>query len=142
MTIYQPWVMTMNDIAFREPGKELVAELPLQPVGWRVLIRPYKPKDTWGESEIAIASEALESEELLTYVGQIVAMGDQCFKAVTRSGIDMSTIEPKPKVGDWVMFGTYGGQAIRMKNNTKYLIMNDDGIMGIVRDPAQFRSYL
>ena len=105
----------MTEVAFREPDKEIAVELPLQPVGWRVLIRPYKPKETWGDQEIAIASEALESEELLTYIGQIVAMGDQCFKAVTRSGIDMSTIEPKPKVGDWVMYGTYGGQGIRMK---------------------------
>ena len=132
----------MTEIAFREPAKEIEVQLPLQPVGWRVLIRPYKPKDTYGESDIVIADEALESEELLTYVGQVVAMGDQCFKAVTRSGIDMSTIEPKPKVGDWVMFGTYGGQSIQMKNGTKYLIMNDDGIMAVIDDPTQFRSYL
>ena len=132
----------MSEVEFREPENELVAELPLQPVGWRVLIRPYKPKDTWGDSEIAIASEALESEELLTYVGQVVAMGDQCYKAITRSGIDLSNIDPKPKVGDWVMYGTYGGQGIRMKNGTKYLIMNDDGIMAVITDPAQFRSYL
>lgn len=82
----------MNDIAFREPEEEIEVQLPLQPVGWRVLIRPYKPKDTYGDSDIVIADEALESEELLTYVGQVVAMGDQCFKAVTRSGIDMSTV--------------------------------------------------
>lgn len=132
----------MNDIAFREPEEEIEVQLPLQPVGWRVLIRPYKPKDTYGDSDIVIADEALESEELLTYVGQVVAMGDQCFKAVTRSGIDMSTIELKPKVGDWVMFGTYGGQSIQMKNGTKYLIMNDDGIMAVIDDPTQFRSYL
>jgi co-chaperonin GroES (HSP10) len=132
----------MSDVAFREPDKEVEAELPLQPVGWRVLVRPYKPKDTWGDSEIALATEALESEELLTYVGQVVAMGDQCFKAVTRSGIDLSKIEPKPKVGDWVIYGTYGGQNINMKNGTKYLIMNDDGIMAVINDPAQFRSYL
>ena len=132
----------MNDIAFREPEEEIEVQLPLQPVGWRVLIRPYKPKDTYGDSDFVIADEALESEELLTYVGQVVAMGDQCFKAVTRSGIDMSTIELKPKVGDWVMFGTYGGQSIQMKNGTKYLIMNDDGIMAVIDDPTQFRSYL
>jgi len=132
----------MTEVAFEKPAVEIEAEVPLQPVGWRVLIRPYRPKATYGESKIAIADEALESEELLTYVGQIVAMGDQCFKAITRSGIDLSKIEPKPKVGDWVMFGTYGGQSIKMKNGSKFLIMNDDGIMGVISDPAQFRSYL
>jgi co-chaperonin GroES (HSP10) len=75
----------------------------------------------------------------LTYVGQIVAMGSECYKLTTRSGIDMSKIEPKPKVGDWIMFGTYGGQTIRTNTGTKYLVMNDDGIMGIVPDPTAFR---
>lgn len=132
----------MTEVAFEKPTTDIEVDIPIQPVGWRVVIRPYKPKSTYGDSQIAIADEALESEELLTYVGQIVAMGDQCFKAITRSGIDLSKIEPKPKVGDWVMFGTYGGQSIKMKNGNKFLVMNDDGIMGVVSDPAQFRSYL
>lgn len=142
MKTCQGWMAAMTEVAFKEPQTDIEVELPLQPVGWRVLIRPYKPKETWGESELVVADEALESEELLTYVGQIVAMGDQCFKAITRSGIDMSTIEPKPKVGDWVMYGTYGGQSLRMKNGNKFLIMNDDGIMGVVPDPTVFRVYL
>jgi hypothetical protein len=28
------------------------------------------------------------------------------------------------------------------KSGAKYLLMNDDGIMGIVKDPASFRAYL
>lgn len=132
----------MTEVAFEKPEQEIETELPLVPIGWRVLVRPYKPKDTWGDTGIAIADEALESEQLLTCVGQIVAMGSECFKVVTRSGIDMSKIEPKPKVGDWIMYGTYGGQTIKTKSGVKYLVMNDDGIMGIVSDPASFRAYL
>ena len=101
----------------------------------------HKPKTT-SAGGIQLPEEALESEELLTYVGQVVAMGDQCFTAVTRSGIDMSKIADKPKVGDWVMYGTYGGQKIVTKTGTKYLVMNDDSIMCIVKDPASFRAYL
>lgn len=132
----------MTEVAFEQPPREVEAELPVQPIGWRVLVRPYEPKGTWGDSELVIADEALESEKLLTYVGQIVAMGDQCYKAVTRSGIELANMEPKPKVGDWIMYGTYGGQNIITKSGTKYLLMNDDGIMGIVKDPASFRAYL
>lgn len=121
---------------------EVVVELPVQPIGWRVLIRPYEPKGTYGESDIVIADEALESEEHLTYVGQIVAMGSHCYKAVTRSGIELATIDPQPKVGDWIIYGTYGGQKVYMKNGVKYLLMNDDGIMGIISDPALFRAYI
>jgi co-chaperonin GroES (HSP10) len=69
-------------------------------------------------------------------------MGDQCFKAVTRSGIELANIDPKPKVGDWIMYGTYGGQTIYTKSGTKYLVMNDDGIMGFVTDPEAIRAYI
>ena len=132
----------MTEVAFEKPEREIEVDLPMQPVGWRVLIRPYTPPNTWGDSELVIADEAMESEQLLTCIGQIVAMGDQCFRAVTRSGIDLSMIDPKPKVGDWVMYGTYGGQKLATKTGTKYLVMNDDGIMGVVQDPAMFRAYL
>lgn len=132
----------MSEVAFQKPEKELGVELPVMPVGWRVLIRPYIPPKTYGDTKIEIADEALESEKLLTYVGQIVAMGDQCYKAVTRSGIELANIDPKPKVGDWIIYGTYGGMTIHTKSGAKYLLMNDDGIMGIVKDPAAFRAYL
>ena len=132
----------MTEVAFEQPATDIEVELPVQPVGWRVLIRPYEPKNTWGDTDLVIADEALDSEKLLTCVGQIVAMGDQCYKAVTRSGIELANIDPKPKVGDWIMYGTYGGQTIYTKSGTKYLLMNDDGIMGFVKDPESIRAYL
>jgi co-chaperonin GroES (HSP10) len=131
----------MNEIAFQKPDAEIDAELPVVPVAWRVLIRCYEPPSTTASGMI-IPAEVMESEELLSYVGQIVAMGSECYKAVSRSGIDMSNIEPKPKVGDWIMYGTYGGQTIRTKTGTKYLMMNDDCVMGIVDDPSVFRVYI
>jgi co-chaperonin GroES (HSP10) len=130
----------VTEVAFAKPEADIEAELPVQPVGWRVLIRPYEAPKKVGE--IVMPDEVLESERLLSYVGQIVAMGDQCYKAVTRSGIELANIDPKPKVGDWIMYGTYGGQTIKTKAGAKYLIMNDDGIMGIVKDPHAFRVYI
>lgn len=132
----------MTEVAFEKPAEDIAVELPVVPVGWRILVRPYSPPKTYGESRIEIGDDVLESEQLLTYVGQIVAMGDQCFTAVTRSGIELANINPKPKVGDWIMYGTYGGQTIKTKSGAKYLMMNDDGIMGIVKDPSAFRAYL
>lgn len=131
----------MTEVAFSKPDNEIVAELPVQPVGWRVLIRPYEAAETSAQG-IVFTEETKESEDLLSYVGQIVAMGDLCYKAVTRSGINLADINPKPKVGDWIMYGTYGGQSIKTKTGAKYIIMNDDGIMGIVPDPAAFRVYI
>ena len=130
----------MTEVAFKPAEQPIEVELPLEPVGWRVLIRPYEAPTHVGAIEIP--DEARESENLLTYVGQIVAMGSECYKAISRSGIDMSKIEPKPKVGDWIMYGTYGGQTIKTKSGAKYLVMNDDCIMGICKDPSSFRAYI
>ena len=131
----------MSEVGFIKPTEDVAVELPVIPVGWRILVRPFEPpKQSAGG--IALPDEARESEEHLTYVGQIVAMGDLCYRAVTRSGISLADMDPKPKVGDWIMYGTYGGQKVITKAGTKYLMMNDDGIMGIVKDPASFRAYL
>ena len=101
----------MTEVAFEKPSQAIDVELPVTPIGWRVLIRPFEPpKESSGG--IVLPDEARQSEEHLTYVGQIVAMGDLCYKAQTRSGIDLSHINPKPQVGDWIMYGTYGGQKI------------------------------
>jgi co-chaperonin GroES (HSP10) len=131
----------MTEVAFSKPDNDIVAELPVQPVGWRVLVRPYEVAEQ-SSGGILYVDETKESEDLLSYVGQIVAMGDLCYRAVTRSGINLADINPRPKVGDWVMYGTYGGQSIKTKTGAKYIIMNDDGIMGIVPDPAAFRVYI
>jgi len=129
----------MGEVSFVAPKVE--AELPLTPIGWRLIVRPYEPpKESAGG--IVYAETARESEEYLTYVGQIVAMGNLCYKAVTRSGINLADVDPKPKVGDWIVFGTYGGQKVHMKNGVKYLSMNDDGVMAIVKDPTQFRAHI
>jgi co-chaperonin GroES (HSP10) len=129
----------MPEVNFKPP--DIQPELPVMPIGWRVLIRPYAPpKET--DTGIVFAAESVESEEYLTYVGQVVAMGSECYKAISRSGIDLSKIDPKPKVGDWIIYGTYGGQKVHMKNGVKYLMMNDDGIMGIVTDPTVFRAHI
>jgi len=131
----------MTEIAFKAPEQAVDAWLPLQPVGWRVLVRPYEP-DVQSSGGILYPDETQQSEEYLTYVGQIVAMGSECFRAVTRSGIELANINPKPKVGDWIVFGTYGGQKIHTKSGAKYLIINDDGIMGLTSDPSAFRAYV
>ena len=117
-------VTTVSEVSFVKPNIE--AELPLKPIGWRVLIRPYEPPKA-SDGGIIYGGDSLESEEHLTYVGKIVAMGNLCYKAVTRSGINLADVDPKPKVGDWIIYGTYGGQKVVMKNGVKYLSMN--GVM-------------
>lgn len=131
----------MDQVAFKMPSEEIVADFPIIPLGWRVLVRPYRPKDITAGG-IALPEEAIRNEEILTNVGQIITMGTQCFTAITRSGIDMSKVNPKPKVGDWIMYGAYGGQQFFTKGAVKYTVINDDSIMGVVLNPHVFKVYI
>lgn len=131
----------MKQAAFEKPKEEITPPIPALPLGWRILIRPYRPeKVTAGGVELP--DEVLDNEEILTYCGQIIDMGNKAFTATTRSGIDMSEIEPKPEIGDWVIYGTYGGQKVRMKGGGTYILINDDAITAIVPDPGVFQYYL
>lgn len=130
----------MKSVPFEKPEKE-IDTLPAMPVGWRILIRPYRP-EKFTTGGIALPDEALENEEILTYCGQIVAMGNKAYTAITRSGINMAEIEPKPKVGDWVVYGTHGGQKLRLKGGGMYIATNDDAIVCIINDPLDFQYYL
>lgn len=131
----------MTQVAYNKPGVDIGVQLPAAPIGWRILIRPYRP-EVKTEGGIYLPDEALDNEEILTYCGQIVAMGNKCYTAVTRAGIDMSQVDPKPKVGDWVIYGTHGGQKLRMKGGGMYIVVNDDSISCVVNDPREFQYYL
>lgn len=131
----------MKQATFVKPDQDIDANLPMIPLGWRILIRPYRPKEIT-DAGLHIPEEALKNEEILTNVGEIVAMGNKCYTAVTRAGIDMSTVDPKPTVGDWVMYGSYGGQQFFTKGGVKYTVINDDSVMGVVPNPHVFRVYI
>lgn len=133
--------MAMDQIQFQKPDKDVAVQLPVTPLGWRVLVRPFVPAKT-SEGGIEFVDETIENETILTNVGQIVAMGSHCYQAVTRSGINMQNIDPKPQVGDWIMYGTYGGQKFNSREGVTYTMINDDSIMGIVEDPANIRNYI
>jgi co-chaperonin GroES (HSP10) len=127
-------------VKFVAPDKDLDV-CPIKPIGWRVVIAPYEPENKTG-SGILLAESAVEAERFLTFCGQLVAMGEACFKATTRSGLAMADWQEKPKVGDWVIYGAYGGQRVVTKGNTRYMITNDDAILAVARSPRDFKYYI
>lgn len=131
----------MTEVVFVKPDDDIVEQVPVAVLGWRLLIKPYRPP-RHSPGGIEYVEESLDNTEILTNIGQVKAIGSQAFTAKTRSGIDMADIEPRPKVGDWVMFGTYGGTKIEMKSGATYRIINDDAILAIANDPNEFRIYL
>jgi co-chaperonin GroES (HSP10) len=124
------------EVAFEKPQRELAADVP-KPLLWRVLVQPYEPpRSTQGG--ILLAGETIENTRLLTVVGRVVAMGSLAFKAKTRSGLDLTEEANRPDVGDWVLYGTYAGQRIRMKDGRHFVVLNDDEIVSRIDQPESY----
>lgn len=130
----------MGEVAFTPPERPVEAPLP-KPLLWRVVVEPWEPpKQTAGGIELP--EEAIETQRNMTTVGKVKAMGSLCYKTKTQSGLALSDEENKPEVGDWVLFGTYAGQRVRMRSGKFYVVINDDEILGVVDSPEDFHFYV
>ena len=123
-----------------EEGVTKDVRLPI-PMGWKVLVRPKQaPKQSAGG--IVFAEETTEAEQSLVYVGQILALGDAAFTAVTQGGVKLSHMR-RPKVGDWVIFAPFAGQKMRVRGDDSLLIlMNDTELQGIIENPDDYYAWV
>lgn len=130
----------MGERAFVAPDKPMELPIP-KPLLWRVVIEPYEPpKKSAGGLELP--DEVISTQRMVTTVGKIVAMGALCYQTKTQSGLSLADEPNKPTVGDWVLFGTYAGQRIKMKTGRHYVILNDDEVLGVVDSPDDFHFYI
>ena len=86
-----------------------------QPVGYRILIRPRGIIEKT-KGGIILTDLSKDSQAYLNSVGQIIAMGEECYS---------DRKKPWCKVGDWVIFGRYAGARISVQK-VKMLLLNDD----------------
>jgi chaperonin GroES len=95
-----------------------------QPVGYRILIRP-KGVIEKTKGGIYLTDQNKEQQSYLNSVGQVVAMGPECFSD-----------RPKPwcKIGDWVLFGRYAGSKVSVQK-VKMVVINDDEILATLDSP-------
>lgn len=123
-----------------EDGGVQTVKLPV-PIGWKVLIRPRQaPKESKGG--IIFDTKTTEAEQSMVYVGEILAMGDAAFTAVTQGGVKLSHMR-RPRVGDWVVFAPFAGQKLRVKGDESLLIlMNDTELQGIIENPEDYYSWV
>lgn len=93
----------------------------INPVGWRVLIKPQEVKEVSAGGIILNTEITKEREQMGNTTGIVVALGDQCFAD-----------EPTPwcKVGDKVIFAKYAGLLYRGKDGLHYRMVNDKDITG------------
>ena len=95
-----------------------------QPVGYRILIRPRGIIEKT-KGGIILTDLSKDSQAYLNSVGQIIAMGEECYS---------DRKKPWCKVGDWVIFGRYAGARISVQK-VKMMLLNDDEIIATLESP-------
>jgi len=113
-------------------GKSLLERMP-QPTGWRMLILPYRGKETT-EGGIYIPNKVLDDSQIQTVVGYVVKQGPLCYK-------DTEKFPDGPwcREKQWVIFARYAGSRFRIDGG-EVRILNDDEVLATIDDPEDILS--
>lgn len=131
----------MPEVSFEAPEEDIAPEIPRVAL-WRVLVEPYEVPTKIGSIELP--DEVRQNAGILMTVGKVVQMGDLAFKSKTKSGMSLNDcgVASSIGVGTWVLYGKYGGQQIHLRDGRKFVVLNDDQIIGPVTDPAAYQYYV
>ena len=103
---------------------------------WRIVVQIPEPPEM-SDGGIVIPKEFRDDQQYASYVGNVRAMGPLCFKAITRSKLDLADAYGC-KIGDWVQFGKHAGEKFRTTDGTLWVILSDSEIIGVTDSPEQF----
>jgi len=108
-------------------AEEKATQLP-KPTGYKILCAIPEIEEEY-ESGLIKAETTIRSEELLTTVLFVVALGPDCYKDPARfpSG-------PWCKVGDFVLTRPHAGSRLVI-HGKEFRMINDDSVEGTVLDP-------
>ena len=106
--------------------KDVADQLP-EPVGYRILVLPFTPKNKT-KGGILFSQETLDKARIATTCGYVLKMGDLAYKDQDKFG------EPWCKKGDWVIFARYAGSRLPIEGG-EVRILNDDEVLGTVKNP-------
>ena len=109
------------------------SQLPV-PSGWRLLVLPFSPREKT-KGGILIAQESLDKLRIATNCGYVVSMGPLAYH-------DREKFPTGPwcKKGDWVSFARYAGSRLPIEGG-EVRILNDDEILGTLKDPESVLHY-
>ena len=98
------------------------------PSGWRLLVLPFSPREKT-KGGILIAQESLDKLRIATNCGYVLSMGPLAYH-------DREKFPTGPwcKKGDWVIFARYAGSRLPIEGG-EVRILNDDEILGTIKDP-------
>jgi co-chaperonin GroES (HSP10) len=113
--------------------KDVADQLP-EPVGYRLLVLPFTPKEKT-KGGILFSQEQLDKARIATTCGYVLKMGDLAYADKEKFG------KPWCKVGDWVMFARYAGARLPIEGG-EVRILNDDEVLGTIGDPESVLHYI
>ena len=108
-----------------------------KPLFWRVLVAPMKPKEV-SKGGIVLAQANIEAQDILNFVGKVVALGPQAGCHERLGGTGHVPAPDFPKVGDYVAYGRYAGQRLSCMG-VRLLVINDDEILTSVPSPENLQ---
>ena len=109
------------------------SQLPV-PSGWRLLVLPFSPREKT-KGGILIAQEALDKLRIATNCGYVLKMGP-----LTYHDKEKFPTGPWCKKGDWVIFARYAGSRLPIEGG-EVRILNDDEVLGTIKDPESVLHY-
>ena len=109
-------------------------ELP-QPSGWRLLVLPFTPKEKT-KGGIIIAQESLDKARIATNCGYVVKMGPMAY-----GDKEKFPTGPCCKEKDWVIFARYAGSRLPIEGG-EVRLLNDDEVLGTIKDPESVLHYI
>ena len=110
-----------------ETIKNQESQLPV-PSGWRLLVLPFTPREKT-KGGILIAQESLDKLRIATNCGYVLSMGPLAYQDKEKYPTG-----PWCKVGEWVIFARYAGSRLPIEGG-EVRILNDDEVLGIIKDP-------
>lgn len=116
---------------------EFWRDLPV-PMYWRVMVAPVAPKEV-SEGGIVLALSNQEAQDILNFVGQVVAVGAAAGKHERLGGNGAAPAQGFPKVGDYVAYGRYSGQKM-ICHGVKVVVINDDEILATIPNPEAIKT--
>ena len=113
--------------------QDVADQLP-EPSGYRLLLLPFTPREKT-KGGILFSQEKLDKARIATTCGYVLKMGDLAYKD------NEKFIEPWCKVGDWVIFARYAGSRLPIEGG-EVRIINDDEVLGTIKDPESILHYI
>ena len=102
--------------------------LPLRPVGFKLLVA-LLPAEEKTQGGIIIPDTPKDREQTASIIGNVLAMGSLAY-------LDRDKFPEGPwcRVSDWVLFKSYSGIRLKIKDQ-EFRLSNDDTVEAVVADP-------